>query len=79
MPTSAGCDELGYHPTNRGIASWREIFEDSTVAAAILDRLRHHATVLEIGGHSYRMRRHRERLNQLRAGLNQPLPGGEFS
>ena len=32
--------------TNRGIASWGEIFEDTTVAAAILDRLLHHATVL---------------------------------
>jgi DNA replication protein DnaC len=32
--------------TNRGIAQWGEIFEDTTVAAAILDRLLHHATVL---------------------------------
>jgi len=60
--------------TNRGIASWGEIFEDTTVAAAILDRLLHHATVLQIDGESYRMRGHRARLTQLRAGLNQ---GGE--
>jgi DNA replication protein DnaC len=65
--------------TNRGIASWGEIFEDTTVAAAILDRLLHHATVLHIDGDSYRMRGHRERLAQLRAGLNQPPQGGEFS
>jgi DNA replication protein DnaC len=65
--------------TNRGIASWGEIFEDTTVAAAILDRLLHHATVLQIDGHSYRMRDHRARLQQLRAGLNQPAQGGEFS
>jgi DNA replication protein DnaC len=62
--------------TNRGIASWGEIFEDTTVAVAILDRLLHHATVLEIDGESYRMRGHRARLDQLRAGLNR---GGEFS
>jgi DNA replication protein DnaC len=62
--------------TNRGIASWSEIFEDTTVAAAILDRLLHHATVLQIDGESYRMRGHRARLAQLRTGLNQ---GGEFS
>jgi DNA replication protein DnaC len=62
--------------TNRGIASWGEIFEDTTVAAAILDRLLHHATVLQVDGDSYRMRGHRARLAQLRAGLNQ---GGEFS
>jgi IstB-like ATP binding protein len=34
--------------TNRGIASRGEIFDDSTVAAAILDRLLYHATVLQI-------------------------------
>ena len=56
--------------TNRGIAEWGAIFEDTTVAVAILDRLLHYATVLQIDGDSYRMRRHRARLAQLRAGLN---------
>src|SRR5215207_6190399 len=65
--------------TNRGIASWGEIFDDHTVAAAILDRLLHHATVLQIDGDSYRMRSHRARLATLRAGLNHPAEGGEFS
>ncbi len=65
--------------TNRGIASWGEIFEDTTVAAAILDRLLHHATVLQIDGESYRMRTHRAHLHQLRAGLGQPSSGGEIS
>ena len=41
--------------TNRGIAEWGTIFEDATVAVAILDRLLHHATVLQIDGDSYRM------------------------
>ena len=36
--------------TNRGIAEWGAIFEDTTVAAAILDRLLHHATVLQMTG-----------------------------
>jgi DNA replication protein DnaC len=63
--------------TNRGIAQWGEIFEDSTVAVAILDRLLHHATVLQIDGESYRMRGHRARIAQLRAGLNQPPQTGE--
>ena len=62
--------------TNRGIADWGAIFDDTTVAAAILDRLLHHATVLQIDGDSYRMRGHRARLAHLRASLNQ---GGEFS
>lgn len=50
--------------TNRGIASWGEIFEDTTVAAAVLDRLLHRATVVQIDGETYRMRGHRERLEQ---------------
>jgi DNA replication protein DnaC len=53
--------------TNRGIAEWGTIFEDTTVAVAILDRLLHYATVLQIDGESYRMRGHRARLQQLRS------------
>lgn len=55
--------------TNRGIASWGEIFDDATVAAAILDRLLDRGIVLTINGPSYRMRRHQERFETLRAGL----------
>ena len=39
--------------TNRGIADWGHIFDDTTVAA-VLDRLLHHATVLAVTGDSYR-------------------------
>lgn len=55
--------------TNRSIASWGEIFSDSMMAAAILDRFLYRATLLSINGDSYRMRAHRERLAQLRAGM----------
>jgi len=65
--------------TNRGIADWGQIFEDTTVAAAILDRLLHHATVLSITGDSYRMRRHRDAINALRPALTGRAEGGEFS
>jgi DNA replication protein DnaC len=65
--------------TNRGIADWGHIFEDTTVAAAILDRLLHHATVLSITGDSYRMRRHRESIDALRPALTGRAQGGEFS
>lgn len=61
--------------TNRGIAEWGEIFEDTTVAAAVLDRLLHHCTVISIEGESYRMRGHREKLTQLRAAVSR---GGDF-
>jgi DNA replication protein DnaC len=56
--------------TNRGIASWGQIFDDPVVAAAMLDRLLHRSTVLAIEGESYRMRAHRERVATMRGGLS---------
>lgn len=55
--------------TNRGIASWGQIFDDPMVAAAMLDRLLHKSTVLQIDGDSYRMRAHRARVENLRKGV----------
>jgi len=46
--------------SNRGFAEWAEIFGDSVVAAALLDRLLHHAVVVPIEGSSYRLREHAE-------------------
>jgi DNA replication protein DnaC len=60
--------------TNRHIAESGAIFDDTTVAAAILDRLLHHATVLSINGDSYRMRAHRDAIQSLRPAIT----GGEF-
>ena len=36
--------------SNRGFAEWGDIFGDSVVATALLDRLLHHAVVLQIEG-----------------------------
>ena len=55
--------------TNRGIADWGHIFEDTTVATAVLDRLLHHASVLSVTGDSYRMRRHRDAIQALRPAI----------
>ena len=41
---------------NRGFGDWGQVFADPVVAAAIVDRLLHKATVLNIRGRSYRMR-----------------------
>jgi len=41
---------------NRGFADWALIFNEPVVATAIVDRLLHRATVINIRGHSYRMR-----------------------
>lgn len=44
--------------SNRGFSEWGEVFGDNVVAAALLDRLLHHAIVVEIAGNSYRLREH---------------------
>jgi len=46
--------------TNRSVNEWGEIFGDSVVAAAILDRLLHHSQVLTIRGDSYRLKAKRK-------------------
>jgi DNA replication protein DnaC len=62
--------------TNRGVASWGEILGDTTVAAAMLDRLLHRSVVLTLDGDSYRLRDHHARTDTLRAtatGTRRPL------
>jgi DNA replication protein DnaC len=44
--------------SNRGFAEWGEVFGDPVVATALLDRLLHHAAVVQIEGSSYRLRQH---------------------
>ncbi|MFD2740991.1 IS21-like element helper ATPase IstB [Sulfitobacter aestuarii] len=44
--------------SNRGFAEWGEVFGDPVVATALLDRLLHHAVVVQIEGASYRLRAH---------------------
>ena len=44
--------------SNRGFAEWGDVFGDPVVATALLDRLLHHAVVIQIEGASYRLRRH---------------------
>jgi len=46
--------------SNRGFGDWGQVFADPVVATAIVDRLLHSATVLNIRGHSYRMRTHQD-------------------
>ena len=62
--------------TNRGVGSWGEVLGDTTVAAAMLDRLLHRSVVLNLDGDSYRLRDHHARADTLRAattGTRQPL------
>ena len=54
--------------TNRGVSGWGDIFDDTTVAAAMLDRLLHRSVVVNIDGDSYRMRQHQARNRKLVRG-----------
>jgi DNA replication protein DnaC len=42
--------------SNKPFGRWGEVFGDDTVAAAMIDRLVHHAEVVSLKGDSYRMR-----------------------
>jgi DNA replication protein DnaC len=62
--------------TNKGFAQWGEVFGgDSAVASAILDRLLHHATVLNIRGASYRLKDRQQALG-FSVESRSPVKGG---
>ena len=41
--------------TNQPFSKWGEVFSDNTLANAILDRLLHHSSIINIKGQSYRI------------------------
>lgn len=51
--------------SNQSLTGWAEVFGDPVIATAILDRLLHHSTTMNIKGESYRLKEKR------RAGLLQ--------
>lgn len=42
--------------SNKAFSDWAELFHDPVIVTAILDRLLHHSVVVNIKGHSYRLR-----------------------
>ena len=44
--------------SNKSFGDWQELFGDPVIATAVLDRLLHHCKVINIKGHSYRLRGH---------------------
>ena len=62
--------------TNRGVGAWGDILGDTTVAAAMLDRLLHRSVVINLDGESYRLRDHHAAADTLRratTGTRQPI------
>jgi len=55
--------------SNKSYGEWGEIFKDHVIAAAVLDRILHHSTTINIKGESYRLK---ERKRQgIKTGLIQ--------
>jgi len=46
--------------SNKSFGDWGEIFTDQVLAAALLDRLLHYSTTLNMRGQSYRLREKRK-------------------
>ena len=49
--------------SNQGLGAWGEVFGDTVIASAILDRLLHHSITVNIKGESFRVK------EKLKAGL----------
>lgn len=43
--------------SNRSLTEWDKVFIDKTLTTAVVDRLMHHCTIIEIKGESYRVRK----------------------
>jgi len=50
--------------SNKTFSQWNEVFADLTIASAILDRVLHHCTVINIKGESYRLKERKEYMKQ---------------
>ncbi len=46
--------------SNKSYGEWGEIFHDPVIAAAVLDRILHHCTTINIKGESYRLKERRK-------------------
>lgn len=50
--------------SNKSFSEWGEIFTDNVIASAILDRLLHHSTIVNIKGNSYNVTNYLEVINK---------------
>jgi DNA replication protein DnaC len=46
--------------SNKSFSEWGELFTDQVLATALLDRLLHHSTIINIQGQSYRLKEKRQ-------------------
>lgn len=65
--------------SNLVFSQWDRIFKDPMTTAAAIDRLVHHATILELTGPSYRTDKAKENANEARPTLAETNPTLEES
>ena len=63
--------------SNKTFSQWNEVFADVTIASAILDRVLHHCTVINIKGESYRLKERKEFMKQKQHIVNTLFGGCE--
>lgn len=63
--------------SNKTFSQWNEVFADVTIASAILDRVLHHCTVINIKGESYRLKERKEFMKQKQHIINTLFEQGE--
>lgn len=56
--------------SNKTFSQWSDVFSDVTIASAILDRILHHCTVINIKGESYRLKERKEFMKQKQHVVN---------
>ena len=65
--------------SNQSLSAWGDVFGDRLIATAILDRLLHHSTIVNIKGESYRLKEKRKAglLTRSEPYTQEPAPGGD--
>jgi len=63
--------------SNKTFSQWNEVFADVTIASAILDRVLHHCTVINIKGESYRLKERKEFMRQKQHIVNTLFEQGQ--
>jgi DNA replication protein DnaC len=64
--------------SNKTFSQWNEVFADVTIASAILDRVLHHCTVINIKGESYRLKERKEHMKQKQHVVNTIFEQGKL-
>ena len=63
--------------SNKPFSQWNKVFADVTIASAILDRVLHHCTVVNIKGESYRLKERKEYMKQKQHIVNTLFEQGQ--